>query len=119
MEDYEYLKRLSDLGGAADAQAIAAKLFPHAYETEQSPDALMAARAQLASLIIARTGGGTAGTPGGGGPPTPDGGLPTPGGAQAGGAGGGGGCGSSGGFGLLTLLGLPAAVVLRRRGARG
>jgi hypothetical protein len=53
MEDYEYLALLSRLGGEADARRIADALFPTAYQTDASPDALMAARAELASRIVA------------------------------------------------------------------
>ncbi len=110
MEDYEYLKILSDLGGEADARAIAARLFPHAYETEKSADELFAARAQLASLIVERTGGAVTGTPGGG---------TTAGDATGGGAGlqqaGASGCGSAGGLGIAAALGLTGALRLRRR----
>jgi glycosyl hydrolase family 123 len=53
MEDYEYLKLLSDLGGASEAQAIAKQLFPHPWQSEQQPADLMAARAQLAQRIVA------------------------------------------------------------------
>jgi hypothetical protein len=133
MEDYEYLKLLSDLGGEADARAIAAKLFPHAYETAQSADDLYAARAQLASLIVQRSGGTpppVAGTDPGGAPTPGDGGSsPTPGGVpglDGGGTAGGiagettspvkaSACGSAGGFGILAGLGLTGAIRLRRR----
>jgi len=56
MEDYEYLKTLSDLGGAADAKQIAEQLFPHAWSTDQRPEALMAAREALARKILALAG---------------------------------------------------------------
>ncbi|MGC3996712.1 MAG: sugar-binding protein [Anaeromyxobacter sp.] len=57
MEDFEYLKLLSDLGDRAMAQREALALFPTAYQTEQSPDALLAARARIAQRIVAlRTG---------------------------------------------------------------
>ncbi|WP_248353912.1 DUF4091 domain-containing protein [Anaeromyxobacter oryzae] len=131
MEDYEYLKLLSDLGDEADARAIAAKLFPQAYQTEQSADDLFAARAQLASLIVQRTGGAVppVGTPGGGTGPggttgggTTGGGTTggtTDGGVTGGGAGlqqaGASGCGSAGGFGIAAALGLTGALRLRRR----
>ena len=44
MEDYEYLRRLSDAGDPTLAHAIADALFPHAYETEVAPERLMEAR---------------------------------------------------------------------------
>ena len=53
MEDYEYLKLLSDLGDPATARAEAQALFPDAYRTEQSPGALMAARDRIARRIVA------------------------------------------------------------------
>jgi hypothetical protein len=60
MEDYEYLKLLSDLGDKAMAQREALALFPTAYQTEQSPDALMAARARIAARIVALKNGAVA-----------------------------------------------------------
>jgi hypothetical protein len=53
-EDYEYLKMLADLGGAADARGIAQQLFAYAWGTDQSPAALMSAREALAQKILAR-----------------------------------------------------------------
>ncbi len=53
-EDYEYLKMLSDLGGAREAAPIALALFPHPWEAEQSPEALMSAREALAEKILLR-----------------------------------------------------------------
>lgn len=53
-EDYEYLKMLSDLGGAREAEEIGRQLFPHAWETDQSPAALMAARRAIAEEIQGR-----------------------------------------------------------------
>ena len=61
MEDYEYLKKVSDLGDPAFAKAVADSLFPNAYSTgaRSSTDTqaartaqLMAARAQLAKRIL-------------------------------------------------------------------
>jgi glycosyl hydrolase family 123 len=116
MEDYEYLKLLSDLGGEADAQAIAANLFPHAYDTAKSADDLFAARAQLAALIVKRSGGGGAGSIAGSGGAAGDGssGIAAVGSVHAGSAG----CGTGGGFGLAALLGLTGALRLRRRRSR-
>ena len=48
MEDYEYLRRLSDAGDPTLAHAIADALFPHAYETEVAPERLMEARERIA-----------------------------------------------------------------------
>jgi hypothetical protein len=126
MEDYEYLKLLSDLGGEAEARAIATKLFPHAYETDQSADALMAARAQLAALIIERSGAtmpGDPADPGTPGDPTTPGdpsvpaapGTPPPQQQPAPQLAGAGGCGSGGGLGIAAALGLSGALRLRRR----
>ncbi|HEX8909630.1 MAG TPA: DUF4091 domain-containing protein, partial [Anaeromyxobacteraceae bacterium] len=56
MEDYEYLKLLSDLGAGDEARAIAKRLFPHPWQSEAQPADLMAARAQLASRILALAG---------------------------------------------------------------
>ena len=56
MEDYEYLKALSDLGGGAEAQRIARQLFPHAYQADVSAADLMTAREAIASAILARSG---------------------------------------------------------------
>ncbi len=56
MEDYEYLKLLSDLGGADQAQQIARQLFPHAYQSDASPVDLMAAREAVARSILALSG---------------------------------------------------------------
>ena len=116
MEDFEYLKLLSDLGGAADAQQIAQQLFPHAYQTDVSPTDLMAARALLAQKIMERggtalpaasadasTGGGDGASASAGSPPTPT----------------AGGCGLAGpGTDLAALLLTSGAILarLRRRG---
>jgi hypothetical protein len=55
MEDYEYLKILADLGDKETAKQIAAKLFPHAYETDAKPEDLMGAREAIARKILALT----------------------------------------------------------------
>jgi hypothetical protein len=76
MEDYEYLKLLADVGGASEAKAIAAELFPHAWAADQDAKSLMAAREAIALRILAYTGksvtaavanGSAAGAAGGGG----------------------------------------------------
>jgi uncharacterized protein (TIGR03382 family) len=108
MEDYEYLKILSDLGHGDEARAIARDLFPSAYETEVSPEKVMAAREALAVQILVRTNKGL--------PPAVTSailghtsGIPF---VE-------GGCGSAGGFGGGALLAFPAllALALRRRRA--
>ena len=111
MEDYEYLKLLSDLGDAPLAHQIADGLFPNAYSTEQSPQDLMAARAQIAQRIIDLTGGKDP-TASNGGASAPAQGaaqasatLPAQGGCASGGA----------APGLLALAGLVSARALRRR----
>ncbi len=125
MEDYEYLKILEDAGDGAFAHQVVDGLFPEAYQTDVSPDALLAARATLADRIVALglagsgSGGGGSGSGGGGS------------GSGGGGSGSGGGDGSGGGStapgvpvasgcasgsdaGILALAGL-AALVARRR----
>jgi hypothetical protein len=53
MEDYEYLKKASDIGGAALAMQISQGLFTAANKTDVSVSDLMAARAKLAAYIVA------------------------------------------------------------------
>jgi hypothetical protein len=97
MEDYEYLRALADAGDAEGAREIARQLFPNAYSTDVSPEALAAARQALAIRILQRTGKA---------PPEA---LP------------GGGCGTGGGLGGGALLALPLvlgmALARRRRAA--
>jgi hypothetical protein len=52
LEDYEYLKLLSDLGDAGLAREIANGLFATASSTEQPPQALLAARERIARRIL-------------------------------------------------------------------
>jgi hypothetical protein len=107
MEDYEYLKILADAGDEAFAREVADTLFRAAYETEVSPDRLLAAREKLAQRIIEKS------MPGADPPPLPPP-LPSlpPGSAfEAVG----GGCRSAGGAGVAALLGLLGVVRLRRR----
>jgi hypothetical protein len=52
MEDYEYLKKVSDLGDPDFARQTASSLFPNAYTTDVKPEDLMAARAKLARRIL-------------------------------------------------------------------
>jgi uncharacterized protein (TIGR03382 family) len=120
MEDYEYLKLLSDAGDEAFAREVADALFPNPYSTEVAPATLMAAREKLARRIVEL--GATAPAPDG--EPLP---LPPPppagdGGTAGAGAGDGlpavrAGCASGGGASLLALAGLAAALRLRRRRA--
>jgi hypothetical protein len=106
MEDFEYLKLLSDAGGAADAKQIAERLFPHAYQADVKPTDLMAAREAIAREILALTGK----------PVPPSSALPTGSAAKLESATGGSGCGSTGGRGgLVALLLVPSTLVFRRR----
>ena len=106
MEDYEYLKLLSAAGGADDAKKIAEQLFPKAYQADPKPGDLMAARENIARMILARTGKQVT-SPGVSGS--------TVAGLTAGSAAAGGGCGSTGQRGgLLTLSLVPFALVLQR-----
>jgi Carbohydrate family 9 binding domain-like/Domain of unknown function (DUF4091) len=57
MEDYEYLKLLSDLGDRAMAEREATALFPTAYQTDADPGALLAARERIARRIVELRGG--------------------------------------------------------------
>jgi MYXO-CTERM domain-containing protein len=52
MEDYEYLKRVSDLGDPAFARQVASALFPNAYTTDAAPADILAARKRLAQRIL-------------------------------------------------------------------
>ena len=113
MEDYEYLRLLSDLGDAALAQEIAAQLFPHAYQAEVSPAALMAARQRIAERIIQLTGGAIMPIAENGDTNLPS----TSPGVLAASAGGQGGC-HSGGGGLLALAGVIATLLRGRRARR-
>jgi len=56
MEDFEYLKALSDAGDPEFAHAVANALFPDAW-TEPTVDALLAARRAIAERIVALTHG--------------------------------------------------------------
>jgi hypothetical protein len=106
MEDYEYLKLLSDLGGAAEAQQIAQHLFPHAYQADVSAADLMAARQAIASAILTRSGKPV---------PSAAGTSSTASSLQAS-PGGAGGCGANGsrGTGLLALAIVPLGLLARR-----
>ena len=115
MEDYEYLKLLSDLGDAADAQAIAKQLFPHPWQSEVKPQDLMAARAQLAQLIVARSPkASTASTAATAATSSSTGST-----AVTTAAAGGSGCAAGGGrAGLVSALAAPLALAFRRRRRR-
>jgi hypothetical protein len=112
MEDYEYLKLLSDLGDPTLAHEIADGLFPNAYSTDQSPQDLMAARDRIARRIVELSAGnpaaGTLSKPGTTASPATA--------TGSAGAEGGGGCNAGGSGGLIALAGLASA--LRRRRAR-
>ena len=114
MEDYEYLKLLSDLGDAAGAQQIAQQLFPHAWQADVKPQDLMAARETIARRILAL---------GHKAAPAPVAAATTSGAAQAPAdpqlaalVGASSGCGASTGHrgGLLTAVLVPVALVLHR-----
>jgi uncharacterized protein (TIGR03382 family) len=122
MEDYEYLKILSDLGDAALAKEVADGLFPNAYSTERSPELLMAARERIAGRIVELMPPGGATTGPGSGPTDSS----TPLGEDGASDGGAvaaataslpqGGCNAGGASGLVALIGLAGA--LRRRRSR-
>jgi hypothetical protein len=106
MEDYEYLKLLSDLGDRDLARQIAAEVFPHAYATEVDPAALMAACDRIARRIVELQGGdpGSSPSPAPGAAPVPV--------AVAGG------CTAGGASGLLALIGLMGGLGSGRRRRR-
>jgi uncharacterized protein (TIGR03382 family) len=107
MEDYEYLRRLSDAGDPTLAHAIADALFPHAYETEVAPERLMEARERIARRIVELEGGKP--------DPPPRDPATSPGRVMANAAGG---CAAGrGGTSLLALAGLVVWAALRRRRA--
>ena len=108
MEDYEYLKLLSDLGGAGEAKQIAQQLFPHAYQADVSPADLMAAREAIARSILARTGKSV--------PPA---GISTGGASKLEAASSSSGCGSTGQRGGLFALLVPVGLLARRSRRRG
>ncbi len=98
MEDYEYLKLLSDAGDPDLARSVARDLFPSASQTDVDPGKLLAAREQIAARILQLTGK-----------------------SQPAELGVGGGCESGRGSGAFTLLACPpllALAGLRRRRAR-
>jgi hypothetical protein len=95
MEDYEYLKALSDAGDPQMARSVARALFPSASQTEVDPAKLMAAREAIAARILRLTGKEEPRD-----------------GALAGGCTGGGG---TGGLALLAAPGLAVLAIARRR----
>jgi hypothetical protein len=106
MEDYELLALAAKLGAGAQAMQIAQGLFPHTYLAAVSADAIDAARAELAGLIlhalgkdIVATGGGSGSGSGGTGTigtgDTGTGGTGTAGGTGTGGTGTAGGTGAT------------------------
>ncbi len=56
MEDYEYLKKLSDAGDPAMARRVARDLFPSASGTDVDPAKLLATREEIAKRILQLTG---------------------------------------------------------------
>ncbi len=105
LEDYEYLKRLSDAGDPTLAHAIADALFPHAYETEVAPERLMEARERIARRIVELEGGKL--------DPAPQDPATSPARVMANAAGG---CAAGrGGTSLLALSGLVLWAAVRRR----
>jgi len=112
MEDFEYLKLLSDLGGAGEARRIAQELFPHAWQADAAPEALMAAREAVARKILALSHKDV---------PPPGASVPAQSVEAASGPDGeavlaaaSGGCGAGAGGGLGLLLVLPALLSMRR-----
>jgi MYXO-CTERM domain-containing protein len=107
MQDYEYLKLVSDLGDPGLARSVAAALFPHPYQTEVAPANLLAARAKLAARIVELSGGVDPGAGASG--------LPAPAADEQ--TLGGGGCstGTGGLGGVLAVLALAAFGLRRRR----
>jgi hypothetical protein len=101
MEDYEYLKALSDAGDPGLARQIAKDLFPSASQTDADPARLLAARERIAARILELTGKKE----------------PSLAAVAAGAAG----CESGRGSGGFALLAMPALLLaaLRRRRARG
>ncbi len=123
MEDYEYLKLVTDLGDGALAKQVAAQLFPDPW-TQPSVAALFAARQQLAARILELTGGGATAPSGGAasaGSTTASGSSASTGAASSGTASqsvsgmAGSGCSAGAGAEALAALGLLAAVGVRRR----
>ncbi len=56
LEDYEYLKLLSDLGGGADARQLASELFPSMSAASQTAAKLLQTRETIARKILERMG---------------------------------------------------------------
>jgi hypothetical protein len=99
MEDYEYLKALSDAGDPEMARRVARDLFPSASQTDVDAGKLLAAREAIAGRILQLTGKS----------------QPADAGAALVGCTSGGG---AGGFALLAFPGLVALAAFRRRAGR-
>jgi MYXO-CTERM domain-containing protein len=124
MQDYEYLKLLSDAGDPQLAHQLATTLFPNAW-TEPSVSDLSAARDRIAARILELTGKPPAADPGPGGGAGDGSGssaLAPSGAAISGsaslGAASGSGCSAGSTGGALAGLGLLAALATRRRRRR-
>jgi hypothetical protein len=119
MEDYEYLKALSDAGDPQLARDLASALFPNGW-TEPTVDALLAARRTIAERIVALThpaaqlaSDPSAGTPQAGDTGSDPGSAPPP--ILDAFHVEGGGCSQGGAGSTLALLGALAALAVRRR----
>jgi len=131
MQDFEYLKLLSDSGDPTLAQNLAAQLFPNAW-TEPTVADLLAARATIAARIVALGGGNSSTQTAGTSSSTAANGAPSNGSSSnsangasasnqsttAAGSATKSGCSSSGGEGLCASLGLIAVLASRRRARR-
>jgi hypothetical protein len=104
MEDYEYLKALSDAGDPELARKIAREVFPDAFSTDVAPEKIDAARARIAARIVELGGGQLASIDNAR--------------SSVAGAGAGGGCGSAGGLGAGALLAFPLLLARARRRSR-
>ncbi|HTP25579.1 MAG TPA: hypothetical protein VMK12_07970, partial [Anaeromyxobacteraceae bacterium] len=131
MQDFEYLKLLSDSGDPTLAQNLAAQLFPNAW-TEPTVADLLAARATIAARIVALGGGNSSTQTAGTSSSTAANGASSNGSSSnsangasasnqsttAAGSATKSGCSSSGGEGLCASLGLIAVLASRRRARR-
>jgi glycosyl hydrolase family 123 len=116
MEDYEYLKALSDAGDPELARQIAREVFPNAWSTDVAPEKIEDARARIAARIVELRGGQAPAAAPAAGSPGADAGAVALGAAASPAAGGG--CGSAGGLGAGALLALPLLLARVRRRAR-
>jgi hypothetical protein len=62
LEDYEYMKLVSDLGDPGFAQSTGQALYPNVYSSNQPSSSIYNAREQLAQRILQLNGGGTSTT---------------------------------------------------------